>query len=145
MISITIGGETAAEFRSAFAVALQLIGGGEIPQGAPATPAPVDAGKKGPGRPPKGGKTAAEMAAEMGLSPAATTPAAPATAPAVPAFTEEQVRAKLAELMAHRTGDADETTGMVRVQAVLAKVGAQQIKAVPASRYAELVQYIDAA
>lgn len=136
--TLTVSGDSVADL----VAAVNALAGG-----APPAPAAVETGKKpGPGRPAKAavvGKTAAEMAAEMGLTPpaAAPTPAAPV----VQAYTEEQVRAKLSELMAHRTGDADETTGMTRVQTVLAKLGVQQIKAVPASRYAELVQFIDAA
>ena len=109
----------------------------------PAPSAPTAEPKRGAGRPPKAGKTAAEMAAEMGLSTPA--PAAPAPVQAIASFSEEQIRAKLSELMAHRTGDADEMAGMVRVQTVLAKVGVQQIKALDPSKYAELVKYIDAA
>jgi hypothetical protein len=69
-------------------------------------------------------------------------PAKPAAAPAK-VYTEAEVRAKLQELMTARTGDANEQAGIVRVKAALAKVGAEKIKDVPATKYAELVQHID--
>lgn len=130
-LSVTVSGANKSALVAALLAFAGELGDGEVTIQAGA------AEKKGPGRPPKAGKSAAEMAEELGLD--APTPA-PAAKPKPVAVTEEQVRAALNELMAHRTGDADETSGMTRVKDCLKLMGVVRIKDLKPEQYAETVE-----
>lgn len=127
MIKVGVEGETLGAVKAALVALLASLGAEVV----------ADETKKGPGRPPKAGKTAAEQAADLGLD--SPTPAAAVAAPKVVQNTVEEVKAAMNELMAQRTGDADETAGVDRVKAVLKKLGAANVSGLKPAQYNEAV------
>lgn len=130
--TISVSGDSVADVQAG-AAALGSGGTQFVPDAAPA------GGKKGPGRPAKTaaeatGPSAADMLADMGLGTPATDE--PASAKLV-TVTEEQMKAAFHELMAKRTGDANEQTGVKRVIDALSKLGFTSVKQIPKDRYAE--------
>ena len=134
-VSITVSGATLADALKALAAH----GGEAAATDAPDTLAGLEPTGKKPGRPAKG-KSAAESMADLGFEPAEKKDV---DKPATPKFTNEQVVAKLKELMAERTGDANAEAGRERVVLALSKVGLKTVRDVKPEHHAPLMEICD--